>query len=81
LAKGGIILSDPNNPPRARNEVLVMEEPRKGGDAALKPMADEEESFMVRYQNQTEPVFRKARHQSVLMNRSSSRSWATLKPL
>ena len=80
MAKGGIILSDPNNPPRARNEVLVMEEPRKG-DAALKPMADEEESFMVRYQNQTESDFRKARHQSVLMNRSSSRSWATLKPL
>jgi len=49
------VLSDPNNPQCTREEVLLMEAAQKV-DAALKPMSDEEASFMVRYRSQIESV-------------------------
>lgn len=50
-----IVLSDPNNPQCTREEALLMEAAQKV-DAALKPMSDEEASFMVRYRSQIESV-------------------------
>lgn len=50
-----IVLSDPNNPQCTREEALLMEAAQKV-DAALKPMTDEEASFMVRYQSQIESI-------------------------
>jgi hypothetical protein len=50
-----IVLSDPNNPQCTREEALLMEAAQKV-DAALKPMSDEEASFMVRYQSQIESI-------------------------
>lgn len=50
-----IVLSDPNNPQCTREEALLMEAAQKV-DAALKPMSDEEASFMVHYRSQIESV-------------------------
>ena len=50
-----IVLSDPNNPQCTREEALLMEAAQKV-DAALKPMSDEEASFMVQYRSQIESV-------------------------
>ncbi|MCU0121765.1 hypothetical protein N8H74_26185 [Pseudomonas sp. B2M1-30] len=50
-----IVLSDPNNPLCTPEETLLMEAAQKV-DAALKPMTDEEASFMVRYRSQIESV-------------------------
>lgn len=50
-----IVLSDPNNPQCTREEALLMEAAQKV-DAALKPMSDEEASFMVRYRSEIESI-------------------------
>ncbi|QXI18445.1 hypothetical protein [Pseudomonas hamedanensis] len=50
-----IVLSDPNNLQCTREETLLMEAAQKV-DAALKPMSDEEASFMVQYRSQIESV-------------------------
>ncbi|MCV2221713.1 hypothetical protein [Pseudomonas mercuritolerans] len=50
-----IVLSDPNNPQCTREEALLMEAAQKV-DAALRPMSDEEASFMVQYRSQIESV-------------------------
>lgn len=50
-----IVLSDPNNPQCTLEEALLMEAGQKV-DAALKPMSDEDASFMVQYRSQIESV-------------------------
>jgi len=48
-----IVLSDPNNQQCTREEALLTEAAQKV-DAALKPMSDEEASFMVRHRDSIE---------------------------
>lgn len=50
-----IVLSDPNNPQCTREEALLMDSAQKV-DAALKPMTDEEASFMVRHRSEIESM-------------------------
>lgn len=50
-----IVLSDPNNLQCTREEALLTEAAQKV-DAALKPMTDEEASFMVRHRSEIESV-------------------------
>ncbi|ALI02450.1 hypothetical protein C1Y08_13075 [Pseudomonas sp. FW306-02-F02-AA] len=53
-----IVLSDPNNPQCTREEALLMEAAQKV-DAALKPMSDEDASFMVRHRSEIESILSK----------------------
>lgn len=50
-----IVLSDPNNLQCTREEALLTEAAQKV-DAALKPMTDEEASFMVRHRSEIESI-------------------------
>ncbi|VVP20229.1 hypothetical protein [Pseudomonas fluorescens] len=50
-----IVLSDPNNLHCTREEALLTEAAQKV-DAALKPMTDEEASFMVRHRSEIESI-------------------------
>ncbi|MCF4994633.1 hypothetical protein GIW70_21570 [Pseudomonas syringae] len=50
-----IVLSDPNNLQCTREEALLTEAAQKV-DAALKPMSDEEASFMVRHRSEIESM-------------------------
>lgn len=50
-----IVLSDPNNFQCTREEALLTEAAQKV-DAALKPMTDEEASFMVRHRSEIESI-------------------------
>ncbi|MEO8647181.1 hypothetical protein [Pseudomonas sp.] len=50
-----IVLSDPNNQQCTREEALLTEAAQKV-DAALKPMSDEEASFMVRHRDSIESI-------------------------